>query len=637
MLAWMSPQTSLTATKLIALAFLLVALFPSAYMPAGIGLDHSSIWGINVAAHLNYIFGKDVNYTAGPLGYLLFPQDIKNNLIEALCERLIVHGILAWLLFLYVRKAQRAVFVLLFVITFLFSLGLGLSHEYQLLVLQALVLAASLDGTVRPTLGAFLGGVITGFGVVTKFSIGMAALPTLLLAEILRLREKSREQRLAGAASFGAFFVFLLGVILFHFQSFSTFLEWLRISWEITWGYTAAMSLPSRLPLRLLGQICLAVYVILMVLLFQKRSGLQRVALLFSMPIMLAYKHAFIREITHFLNFYPLILALIALLILFSETLREVRLFGLCGFFIFAIAITSIDMVKHLDASRVIQGITGVTGVKNIYSLTTLPTTRAEMAVEGQASLAGDRLPESWVQRIHADRASVDAVPYETSIMPANDLPWQPNPIIQTYQAYTPYLDQRCYRHFMSSRAPGYLVLHFSTIDMRHPLLEGPATIRAILDHYALADYRQKPDRILLERTASAKNSTLDEVARMACQMGEWVTVPPSDGRLYAGIDMPLTFSGQMSRAFLTIPPVTIEVGYADGRSIPYRLIVDSAVDGLLLNELPSTVESAAALFNGRPYEKVTKFRIGGTGSLSYDIHYTVRWLREKRIPPVPN
>ncbi len=92
----------------VAVVFLLLATFPGHYQPIRTGLDPSYQYGLNFLANSDQVFGRDVAFTFGPLGYLLIPLDIGNNLVESILLRLLVHALFAACLVHLARLAAGA-------------------------------------------------------------------------------------------------------------------------------------------------------------------------------------------------------------------------------------------------------------------------------------------------------------------------------------------------------------------------------------------------------------------------------------------------------------------------------------------------------------------------------------------------
>ena len=65
--------------------------------------------------------------------------------------------------------------------------------------------------------------------------------------------------------------------------------------------------------------------------------------------------------------------------------------------------------------------------------------------------------------------SSTDSIPWDITDIPANGLRYRPRPIIQSYSAYTEGLQELNRKHFLSKRAPSYLVMNAQSIDLRNP------------------------------------------------------------------------------------------------------------------------------------------------------------------------
>ena len=66
--------------KGILLLFIALISFPYRFSPIDTGLDPSWIFAINYFFDNNFIFGRDVIWTYGPLGFLSYPLNVGVNL-----------------------------------------------------------------------------------------------------------------------------------------------------------------------------------------------------------------------------------------------------------------------------------------------------------------------------------------------------------------------------------------------------------------------------------------------------------------------------------------------------------------------------------------------------------------------------
>src|SRR5260370_37005604 len=113
---------------------------------------------------------------------------------------------------------------------------------------------------------------------------------------------------------------------------------------------------------------------------------------------------------------------------------------------------------------------------------------------------------------------------------------------------------------------------------------------------------------ILVGRKAEVYKEDWRNVRREEAYINQWISVPPTDGLLFAGIDMSLRLGGQVAKTLYQVPPVNIDLVYASGKSLIYRMIPDTAKDGLLMNCLPSTKEELETMFRNVYADHVISF-----------------------------
>jgi len=92
-------------------------------------------------------------------------------------------------------------------------------------------------------------------------------------------------------------------------------------------------------------------------------------------------------------------------------------------------------------------------GVTNFMKYTkNLTIVKKNSEKRSQKNIKSNRLPKDIIQKI--GDAKVDVYPWDYTIIPANGFNFQPRPILQSYAAYTSWLDLQDATHFESSTAP---------------------------------------------------------------------------------------------------------------------------------------------------------------------------------------
>ena len=117
---------------LVVLFYLAIITFPGQYLalnPAN--FDDGWIWALNALANSNFLFGHDVVFSYGPLGYLLFPRNIGANFTYATIFMMTMYALWLGVLVAYFRiiacKSQIALFVLTYSVAYAFGTSLGIS------------------------------------------------------------------------------------------------------------------------------------------------------------------------------------------------------------------------------------------------------------------------------------------------------------------------------------------------------------------------------------------------------------------------------------------------------------------------------------------------------------------------------
>ncbi len=107
-----------------ALLYALVCTFPGGYNPIQPGLDGSWMYGLSYLAGSAYVYGRDVAFTYGPLGFLLNPIEVGACLIAGMTFWTVLHlclfgGVAA-------RLRAKPVRLLMFCSCYVLLIGLGL-------------------------------------------------------------------------------------------------------------------------------------------------------------------------------------------------------------------------------------------------------------------------------------------------------------------------------------------------------------------------------------------------------------------------------------------------------------------------------------------------------------------------------
>ena len=229
------------------------------------------------------------------------------------------------------------------------------------------------------------------------------------------------------------------------------------------------------------------------------------------------------------------------------------------------------------------------------------------------------------------DNQTVDCYPWNYAFVEMNNLNWQPRPIIQSYAAYTPWLDQQNANHLLSEKAPQFLIWEndilkrdnwegeLPSIDNRYLLNDEPHTIVTIFSNYKIAS--QQDAYLLLQKREQPffEQTILKETVKI--NWGKWIDVPYfGDGILRAKFHFDGTFLKWFKSKTYKDEPLFIEYQLEDGTIRKYKITTENATKGLWIN--PFIIQPSNNFVN--PITSKIRFTCGNDFSVKEGIE--IEW-----------
>lgn len=597
----------------LSLVAVLVGFVPGAASPVEVGLDPSWRWAINAMPTPEMRFG-DVVFPYGPFGFVLSPIYGAGKAVWALAVQWALFALFAAGLWRLLRGRSPAR-VMAATLSLLAAQTLGLFLEnFWVLSVLVLVLPAALDDSQArwPLVAA---GALAGFACLTKVSIGLGALSVLAAYAVLAARRSAEERRLAGLALAVAGAVAAVAAAS-TIGSLARLRLWLFGSAAMASSFAEAMSKNEDAGLGALVAL-LAIYLAAGAWLLMRRDA-SGVAWWIAAPaVALAYEHTMSRlDPSHARIFAPFLLAVLAVLMTTARSSRALGAAAAC--FAVALAICGPDAVDDLGAGRLPSPLRVASGrLRAAFH----PFDESERAARrSRALLEPLRLPAEWAGAWREANLAVDAVPFLLSDLPANDLRWRPNPVLQLYQATDGSLDRRVADHFAGERGPERVLMRFQNVEGRHLVWDTPLTWQTLAAVYepdpaATPDRRRFPQPLRRREQPAVWNWTALEPVR--AESGEWVEVPRRSHAVFAALDLARTLRGGLSSFVLPPPPLWLEVELPSGKVERWRFLRRTAAAGLLVSPLPGNRDQMAALWDTESFPGRRARRI--------------RWLVERR------
>ena len=176
-----SPRDDRLRIVLGVLLILLIAIvtLPGLYHPLGpVGLDPGWQWAINQARDAGLIFGRDIVFPYGPLGFLMYPLDVSSNLLIAHLVLLGVQALFAYSLVSLFVHTRRLLPLATFGVLFLCAYHQGLALEGGLLLVVGMLTLLALITASRPPLAA--SAALAAVLLLVKLSLGVASMIILI-------------------------------------------------------------------------------------------------------------------------------------------------------------------------------------------------------------------------------------------------------------------------------------------------------------------------------------------------------------------------------------------------------------------------------------------------------------------------
>src|ERR1700720_152033 len=595
------------------------------------GVDGSWVWGINAVAGTGALPGRDYAFTYGPLGSVVLAVAAGAPLRGVAAGRFALHLVFALALAAALR-GRPAGRIAGFTLAVLVGCALGGTYEVQLLFWLGLLFAvAILDHRMRRIAGPACAVVAVIF-LLLKISLGVCAL-TLLLGYGLWLGLAQRAW-IDLACLVVAFAAAAGTAVALCFGSLDSLRAWIGAERGFLAGMSVAMSLEGPWPELLAGATCLAAFTALAAGAMLFRGRLAAYLGIATPVVWLVFRHGFVRQDGgHVVIFFGTVVLLLAIGILFAGTARELAAAGATAAVVCIVACGSTMFHGSVTVESMSRALDGLVHPRRAWGVA-LGMWSAGPGSPDKRRVLDDQLAPTWSAALRAARAGVDAVPFELSLLAANDLRWVPGPTLELELAYTAELDLRCARHFAGAGAPDVLLARYESIDGRHPVWGAPATWTAILQGYAPVP-SPRPDVVVLRRRARPASFRWSDAGQTRFAVGDWVDVPAVDGLLFGEVDLRPSAAGRLQAALWRVPPVQAAVELSNGRRKRWRIIPDTARNGLLLCPLPRNPADFPLIFEtdgaSRYLPRVVRIRITGPGTGCFQKAAALTWRVARR------
>jgi hypothetical protein len=415
-------------------------------------------------------------------------------------------------------------------------------------------------------------GALAGFQLLVEANVGLV---TAWLAAISALGAGPRRSRGAVVAASSLTGTFLVAWVAAG-QSLGNIASYFRASWSVVAGYSAAMATsPGRRAEDYFAVVDLALLGAVYALALRGRPLGEKAAVSLALLgwVWEALKEGFVRHDLHDLVFFSLVLTALALARLPGK-------FAALQLGAIALAASLACAARGEPPPQMASPIEDVRALyQEVRDLAVASHwARVERRAYDTVLYTGDHLSRAALRALAGH--TVAAAPVEEAIAFAyHEFRWGPEPVLQSYSAYTSYLDRLDANFLGSKDAPERILYQPFAIDGRLPAWEPPAAMLAMYCHYSPL-HVAAGKWLLLGRTPDRCGAP-NLLAKARAYTGQWAKLPPvPQGMVLAAtFSMSAPFSAQVEDVLLKGPESHVEINDLHGRVTSYRFITGTAAD----------------------------------------------------------
>jgi hypothetical protein len=180
---------------------------------------------------------------------------------------------------------------------------------------------------------------------------------------------------------------------------------------------------------------------------------------------------------------------------------------------------------------------------------------------------------------------TVDIFPWNINLVFENKLNYLPRPVLQSYSAYTPYLEELNFQHYNSSKAPEYVLYEFESIDNRYPLFDETKVNVVLLNNYTCVDtfhINNKPI-LLLEKNKDFRPVAFEKIKEYETSV-KTAIIPKRDH--FYEIEASSSILGSIQSLLSHSPGLFIMINTKDGKGNGFKTSKKLLKSGIYTNQL---------------------------------------------------
>ncbi len=563
----------------IAAGILIIITFPVNQWWFKPGVDEPLLWLYNYFASNGFSLGKEILFPHGPLAFLMYP------LKEQIVLTRVMHGFLItgmWLLFAHLidSKQNSEGYLTAFLLSFIIALVAPFTH----ILLANVLLLYALNDRKEFAYYRFLIALLTAWAFYIKAYIAILTGLFWVGFQVYDwIRKRNYRELLIQNLVLLAFV--LLGWLLLYGQ-FNGFFRYLYGMIQLSSDNSAAAAYyPHNNGFLLLGFL-LATAALFWI---NRKKITGAFPYLLALGLFGAWKHGMARQdLFHTKGLFLFILIGFAVFIALAEQKRLLSFLAS----MLALLFFSLNMI-HAENYFVPE--TSLMRSHDWYRFVFEGNSlQEENAQRTKQAIHVNRVSEAT--RTAIGNATVDAYPWDYSLIPANDFRFKPRVIPHSYAAYTSWLDEQEAIHFRENKGADVLAWQYTkrvnnlnggllnSIDDRYLLNDQPQTILEIISRYQ--HFISDGDWRFYKKRAVGIPFQANQSEWQQARFLQWVSIPPSDSNKLQRIKLklPKAFLARVKSFWYKDDPIWIYLRTTEQEIMKYRIVPRNAADGLWIN-----------------------------------------------------
>lgn len=564
-------------------------------------VDESWHTALNIALEKSFVFGRDLIFTYGPLGFLSTRVDFGINFLYLVLFDVFIAaniGFIIW--YIWKRHFNFGVIIITLLICYL-SPVVDASFKLLFIMLFWLVIGAR-EKSASYFLVPFAVAVVSFFIKINTSFIAIFIFYIFLLAALFKNEKSNTGKIILGLA--------LPPTILLASKIFNVDLNgYVFNGLELIGKYNDAMNFIAPASMKytiLIAATAVASWFGFLILFFKGEKSIPRICSLtaFCLVSFVLFKQSVVRNdgehLFAYLFFAP-VLWIFAVLF-FGDDFRRVR-----------------KIVVGLAAAVIIIGVLPLRHFTNRAEFNPLNRRKyyAQIFTGGDEQTKNRarehfKMPDDVLQSFGAKTA--DVMPLNVNLIYQNNLNYRPRPIFQSYAAFSDELINLNRQAYEGENAPEMIIFSNEIIDDRYALFDDQGAKIAMLEKYSVVKKFSfsENEYLLLEKNATSKSANLGAAENATITFYEDFAVKDLNKMYLVKVKIDYSMFGKISR--ILYQPLRLKIVFTldDGTTREFRAVNPILESGVIVNPFVETDEDYEKFFKGetQSLKKIKSFRL---------------------------